>query len=156
MHPPAGPAASPGPAAPPAGAELLRWQWQEVQVPCLVAAWILVASLAKIGECRPRGPEPRSPAARRGRRLRGSRGERGWPRGAAGRGGDARRPAVARGTVVARGGCDDGGQQRGATGQEVRCGSEAAGGAGSEATSPAPGWVWRCGVTPELRGLGGH
>uniref|UniRef100_A0A8B9URA0 Sodium/hydrogen exchanger n=1 Tax=Anas zonorhyncha TaxID=75864 RepID=A0A8B9URA0_9AVES len=48
MHPPAGPAASPGPAAPPAGAELLRWQWQEVQVPCLVAAWILVASLAKI------------------------------------------------------------------------------------------------------------
>uniref|UniRef100_A0A8B9PEB3 Sodium/hydrogen exchanger n=1 Tax=Apteryx owenii TaxID=8824 RepID=A0A8B9PEB3_APTOW len=27
---------------------LLRWQWQEVQVPCLVAAWILVASLAKI------------------------------------------------------------------------------------------------------------
>lgn len=56
MHPPAGPAASPGPAAPPAGAELLRWQWQEVQVPCLVAAWILVASLAKIGECRPRGP----------------------------------------------------------------------------------------------------
>uniref|UniRef100_A0A8B9SKT4 Sodium/hydrogen exchanger n=1 Tax=Anas platyrhynchos TaxID=8839 RepID=A0A8B9SKT4_ANAPL len=48
MHPPAGPTASPGPAAPPAGAELLRWQWQEVQVPCLVAAWILVASLAKI------------------------------------------------------------------------------------------------------------
>ncbi|XP_051657970.1 sodium/hydrogen exchanger 5 [Manacus candei] len=41
------PAASPGPAAP-AGAELLRWQWQEVQAPCLVAAWILVASLAKI------------------------------------------------------------------------------------------------------------
>ncbi|NWI60595.1 SL9A5 protein, partial [Calyptomena viridis] len=39
--------ASPGPAAP-AGAELLRWQWQEVQAPCLVAAWILVASLAKI------------------------------------------------------------------------------------------------------------
>ncbi|NXC38758.1 SL9A5 protein, partial [Penelope pileata] len=48
MHPPGGPAASPGPAAPPEGAELLRWQWQEVQVPCLVAAWILVASLAKI------------------------------------------------------------------------------------------------------------
>uniref|UniRef100_A0A8C2TIU9 Sodium/hydrogen exchanger n=1 Tax=Coturnix japonica TaxID=93934 RepID=A0A8C2TIU9_COTJA len=45
----AGPTASPGPAAvPPAGAELLRWQWQEVQVPCLVVAWILVASLAKI------------------------------------------------------------------------------------------------------------
>ncbi|XP_066183803.1 sodium/hydrogen exchanger 5 isoform X1 [Sylvia atricapilla] len=44
MHPPA---ASPGPAAP-AGAELLRWQWREVQAPCLVAAWILVASLAKI------------------------------------------------------------------------------------------------------------
>uniref|UniRef100_A0A8C2YB52 Sodium/hydrogen exchanger n=1 Tax=Coturnix japonica TaxID=93934 RepID=A0A8C2YB52_COTJA len=44
-----GPTASPGPAAvPPAGAELLRWQWQEVQVPCLVVAWILVASLAKI------------------------------------------------------------------------------------------------------------
>ncbi|NXV91581.1 SL9A5 protein, partial [Calonectris borealis] len=43
------PAASPGPAAP-AGAELLRWQWREVQAPCLVAAWILVASLAKIGE----------------------------------------------------------------------------------------------------------
>ncbi|XP_052653203.1 sodium/hydrogen exchanger 5 isoform X5 [Harpia harpyja] len=41
------PAASPGPAAP-AGAELLRWQWREVQAPCLVAAWILVASLAKI------------------------------------------------------------------------------------------------------------
>ncbi|NWW35340.1 SL9A5 protein, partial [Panurus biarmicus] len=38
---------SPGPAAP-AGAELLRWQWREVQAPCLVAAWILVASLAKI------------------------------------------------------------------------------------------------------------
>ncbi|XP_027502411.1 sodium/hydrogen exchanger 5 isoform X2 [Corapipo altera] len=36
------------PRAPPAGAELLRWQWQEVQAPCLVAAWILVASLAKI------------------------------------------------------------------------------------------------------------
>ncbi|NWZ68393.1 SL9A5 protein, partial [Acrocephalus arundinaceus] len=32
----------------PAGAELLRWQWREVQAPCLVAAWILVASLAKI------------------------------------------------------------------------------------------------------------
>ncbi|XP_072202306.1 sodium/hydrogen exchanger 5 isoform X1 [Excalfactoria chinensis] len=50
MHPPgSGPPASPGPAAvPPAGAELLRWQWQEVQVPCLVVAWILVASLAKI------------------------------------------------------------------------------------------------------------
>ncbi|XP_032302996.1 sodium/hydrogen exchanger 5 isoform X1 [Coturnix japonica] len=50
MHPPgSGPTASPGPAAvPPAGAELLRWQWQEVQVPCLVVAWILVASLAKI------------------------------------------------------------------------------------------------------------
>ncbi|NXF16916.1 SL9A5 protein, partial [Rhodinocichla rosea] len=29
-------------------AELLRWQWREVQAPCLVAAWILVASLAKI------------------------------------------------------------------------------------------------------------
>ncbi|NXC07257.1 SL9A5 protein, partial [Orthonyx spaldingii] len=41
------PPASPGPAAP-AGAELLRWQWREVQAPCLVAAWILVASLAKI------------------------------------------------------------------------------------------------------------
>nr|XP_030137999.3 sodium/hydrogen exchanger 5 isoform X2 [Taeniopygia guttata] len=41
------PAASAGPAAP-AGAELLRWQWREVQAPCLVAAWILVASLAKI------------------------------------------------------------------------------------------------------------
>ncbi|XP_068549806.1 sodium/hydrogen exchanger 5 isoform X2 [Anas acuta] len=48
MHLPAGPTASPGPATPPAGAELLRWQWKEVQVPCLVAAWILVASLAKI------------------------------------------------------------------------------------------------------------
>ncbi|XP_065496783.1 sodium/hydrogen exchanger 5 isoform X1 [Caloenas nicobarica] len=49
MQPPAmqPPAASPGPAAP-AGAELLRWQWREVQAPCLVAAWILVASLAKI------------------------------------------------------------------------------------------------------------
>ncbi|KAM6252811.1 sodium/hydrogen exchanger 5 isoform 2-T2 [Porphyrio hochstetteri] len=41
------PAASPGPAAP-EGAELLQWQWREVQAPCLVAAWILVASLAKI------------------------------------------------------------------------------------------------------------
>ncbi|XP_065519912.1 sodium/hydrogen exchanger 5 isoform X3 [Lathamus discolor] len=41
------PAASPSPAAP-ASVELLRWQWQEVQAPCLVAAWILVASLAKI------------------------------------------------------------------------------------------------------------
>ncbi|NXJ65278.1 SL9A5 protein, partial [Rostratula benghalensis] len=41
------PTASPGPAAP-EGAELLRWQWREVQAPCLVAAWILVASLAKI------------------------------------------------------------------------------------------------------------
>ncbi|NWU70003.1 SL9A5 protein, partial [Pterocles burchelli] len=41
------PAASPGPLAP-TGAELLRWQWREVQAPCLVAAWILVASLAKI------------------------------------------------------------------------------------------------------------
>ncbi|XP_062477163.1 sodium/hydrogen exchanger 5 isoform X4 [Pezoporus occidentalis] len=39
--------ASPSPAAP-ASVELLRWQWQEVQAPCLVAAWILVASLAKI------------------------------------------------------------------------------------------------------------
>ncbi|KAM6118225.1 sodium/hydrogen exchanger 5 [Pterocles gutturalis] len=49
MQPPAvqPPAASPGPPAP-AGAELLRWQWREVQAPCLVAAWILVASLAKI------------------------------------------------------------------------------------------------------------
>ncbi|KAM8799352.1 sodium/hydrogen exchanger 5 [Eudromia elegans] len=47
MQPPAAPAASAGPAAP-AGSELLRWQWREVQVPCLVAAWILVASLAKI------------------------------------------------------------------------------------------------------------
>ncbi|NXX73610.1 SL9A5 protein, partial [Urocolius indicus] len=41
------PAAAPEPTAP-AGAELLRWQWREVQAPCLVAAWILVASLAKI------------------------------------------------------------------------------------------------------------
>ncbi|NXF88576.1 SL9A5 protein, partial [Eubucco bourcierii] len=41
------PEASPDPAAP-AGTELLRWQWREVQGPCLVAAWILVASLAKI------------------------------------------------------------------------------------------------------------
>ncbi|KAM9507938.1 sodium/hydrogen exchanger 5 isoform 2-T2 [Guaruba guarouba] len=41
------PAASPSPAAP-ESVELLRWQWQEVQAPCLVAAWILVASLAKI------------------------------------------------------------------------------------------------------------
>lgn len=56
MHPPA---ASPGPAAP-AGAELLRWQWREVQAPCLVAAWILVASLAKIGEC-PRVPTRSGP-----------------------------------------------------------------------------------------------
>lgn len=55
------PAASPGPAAP-AGAELLRWQWREVQAPCLVAAWILVASLAKIGEC-PRVPTRSGPPA---------------------------------------------------------------------------------------------
>uniref|UniRef100_A0A8C6N6L1 Sodium/hydrogen exchanger n=1 Tax=Melopsittacus undulatus TaxID=13146 RepID=A0A8C6N6L1_MELUD len=41
------PAASPSLAAP-ESVELLRWQWQEVQAPCLVAAWILVASLAKI------------------------------------------------------------------------------------------------------------
>lgn len=51
------PAASPGPTAP-AEAELLRWQWREVQAPCLVAAWILVASLAKIGECTPLSPPP--------------------------------------------------------------------------------------------------
>ncbi|KQK74849.1 hypothetical protein AAES_152068 [Amazona aestiva] len=42
------PVASPGSPAAPESVELLRWQWQEVQVPCLVAAWILVASLAKI------------------------------------------------------------------------------------------------------------
>ncbi|NXN95145.1 SL9A5 protein, partial [Rhinopomastus cyanomelas] len=41
------PVATSGPPSP-AGAELLRWQWREVQAPCLVAAWILVASLAKI------------------------------------------------------------------------------------------------------------
>ncbi|NXK77665.1 SL9A5 protein, partial [Amazona guildingii] len=42
------PVASPSSPAAPESVELLRWQWQEVQVPCLVAAWILVASLAKI------------------------------------------------------------------------------------------------------------
>uniref|UniRef100_A0A8C8S2T8 Sodium/hydrogen exchanger n=1 Tax=Pelusios castaneus TaxID=367368 RepID=A0A8C8S2T8_9SAUR len=54
MQPPTHPAlpASPGngtpPGASPAPGSLLRWQWREVQAPCLVAAWILVASLAKI------------------------------------------------------------------------------------------------------------
>ncbi|XP_074864645.1 sodium/hydrogen exchanger 5 [Carettochelys insculpta] len=43
------PAAASGPPAEAApGSALLRWQWREVQAPCLVAAWILVASLAKI------------------------------------------------------------------------------------------------------------
>ncbi|XP_075796686.1 sodium/hydrogen exchanger 5 isoform X3 [Pelodiscus sinensis] len=52
MQSPTGPAPAAAPGTPPApeaapGA-LLRWQWREVQAPCLVAAWLLVAGLAKI------------------------------------------------------------------------------------------------------------
>ncbi|CAM4636767.1 sodium/hydrogen exchanger 5 isoform X3 [Caretta caretta] len=51
MQPPTGPALAPAPGSSPGpapGSPLLRWQWREVQAPCLVAGWILVASLAKI------------------------------------------------------------------------------------------------------------
>uniref|UniRef100_A0A8C4XZ14 Sodium/hydrogen exchanger n=1 Tax=Gopherus evgoodei TaxID=1825980 RepID=A0A8C4XZ14_9SAUR len=51
MQPPTGPALASAPESAPGaapGSSLLRWQWREVQAPCLVAGWILVASLAKI------------------------------------------------------------------------------------------------------------
>ncbi|KAM9122566.1 sodium/hydrogen exchanger 5 [Pangshura tecta] len=51
MQPPTGPAPASAPEGSPGaapGSPLLRWQWREVQAPCLVAGWILVASLAKI------------------------------------------------------------------------------------------------------------
>lgn len=45
------PTQEPGPLGEPPGLALFRWQWHEVEAPYLVALWILVASLAKIGEC---------------------------------------------------------------------------------------------------------